>query len=161
MSRRAIGWFTGVLTVCGAAETLAINNVNAGWRWDLGASILAVVCALIAGWLAYRNAPDSSTLGKSEHPPVQEPGSVLVKGKVKGSIQTTIRGLRHAAGDFTGLGAGAVQVGPNGRVGGDIKTTVEDYGTTDGTSGRANARPDGIEANAENTAPSIGRPDEP
>jgi hypothetical protein len=130
MSRRVIGWFTGVLTVCGAAEALAINNVDAGWGWDIGATALTLACAFLAGRLAYQNAPDPTKSNASTEPLTQAPGSVVVEGRVKGGIQTLFRGLAGAVRQGTVIGAGAVRVSKSGKVGGDIKTVVEEPGAT-------------------------------
>ncbi len=125
MSRWAIGWFTGVLTVGGAVEALTINNVNAGWGWVLGAAIATLLLAFLAGWLAYHNAPDPLT--PSRPAPTQAAGSVFVAGKVIGSIRTMVKGLRDRGGRYEQLGPGSVRVDPTGRVGGDIETKVEGY----------------------------------
>jgi hypothetical protein len=125
VSRRTIGWVTGVLAAGGAVEALTINNVNAGWGWVLGAAVATLLLASLAGWLAYHNAPDPPT--RSQSAPAQAAGSVFVAGKVIGSIRTMVKGLQYRDRRHEQLGSGSVHVDPTGRVGGDIETRVEGY----------------------------------
>jgi hypothetical protein len=119
MSKRGAGWpivvawVTGIVTAGGALDGLFINNVNGGLDWKVGAVILTVAVAALAGWLAYRGAGREERARREEQgwpaEASQGPASVSVTdGSQTGDISTQYEGYRDL--DAPALDAAAVRV---------------------------------------------------
>ncbi len=118
VSRRVLGWGSGVGVVLAVVSGGLVNQLQAGWPWWVAAAVVTLTAGVLAGWLAAATAGGGRVR--------VDDGGVYAGQDVAGRVRTRVRGAGASGrgrGGGTRIGRGAVGAGRD--ITGDVDTDVQ------------------------------------
>lgn len=129
MSNRGVAWGASTTVVLAAVNSAVINELHGGWPWWTAASVVTLVAAGLAAWIAARSSGGENSL-------LVEGGGVYAGRDIAGRVRTGHQPPEVPTSHQQGarlIGRGAVAAGRDILRSADIDTTG---GRTSADSGR-------------------------